>query len=526
MRKVLVFILALNAASVASAQTYTISPTPFQVALDNSGKIINNACVWTYTAGTTTVATTYSDNAGTPNTNPIRSDSAGRFTAFLSPGNSYKYVYESACVPPAHGTTLRTADNISAMPPSGVNVDITGTAGETINAGSAAYLSDGSGSTVAGQWYNADADFAYASTSPEIGFATTAVTSGNSASFRIQGRLTGLTSLSVGGTYYVSATAGAITSTVPASLPRFVGVADSTTSLIVTPNPPKVLATLPGALIAEGRLTASTGTPVTTADVSAATSIFYTPYTGNRIALYDSTASLWNTRTFTELTISLSGCTASKPYDVFLYDNAGTVASETLVWTNTTTRATALAQQDGAYVKSGTPSRRYVGSFFCNATGGQTDSTFVKQYIWNMYNRRARAMRRLEASSTWTYNSATWRQANAAAANQLEVMVGLAEDAMPVTVTAMVQTNTANDYAAVAVGVDSTSAIGTGTLWVSTRMPSGAADVPVMADLTTYPALGYHFLVWLESRPGGTGTLTFTGTASNGQSGISARWSD
>jgi len=101
----------------------------------------------------------------------------------------------------------------------------------------------------------------------------------------------------------------------------------------------------PSWLGAEGRLTISTGTPVPIADVSASANIYYTPYTGTRIALYDGTAT-WNVRTFAELTISLSGCTISKPYDVFLYDNAGVVTAETLVWTNTTTRATALVRQD------------------------------------------------------------------------------------------------------------------------------------------------------------------------------------
>src|SRR2546425_11778069 len=79
--RLIVLLLALFGlpASVL-AQSYTISPPPYLLAQNNSGAIINNACVWTYNAGTTTAATTYSDNAGTANANPIRSDSAGRFT--------------------------------------------------------------------------------------------------------------------------------------------------------------------------------------------------------------------------------------------------------------------------------------------------------------------------------------------------------------------------------------------------------------------------------------------------------------
>lgn len=237
MRNVLLFLALLGLPITVSAQTYTTSPPPYLIAQNNSGVIINGACIWTYTAGTTNVAATYSDATGTLNSNPIRSDSAGRFTAFLQPGNSYKFVYESACTPPAHGTTLKTADNISAMPPSGVNVDITGTAGETINAGSVAYLSDGSGSKTAGQWFNASSANNYSSsTALAIGVAVSTVTSGNSGSFRVSGRVTGLTSLVVGTKYYASTT-GALTATQPGNT-RFVGSADSTTSLVVAPNPP------------------------------------------------------------------------------------------------------------------------------------------------------------------------------------------------------------------------------------------------------------------------------------------------
>lgn len=37
--------------------------------------------------------------------------------------------------------------------------------------------------------------------------------------------------------------------------------------------------------ICQGRLTLTSGTPVTTSDVTAATTIYFTPYKGNRIAL-------------------------------------------------------------------------------------------------------------------------------------------------------------------------------------------------------------------------------------------------
>jgi hypothetical protein len=43
----------------------------------------------------------------------------------------------------------------------------------------------------------------------------------------------------------------------------------------------------------------------------------------------------------------LSGYTTGKPFDIFGYDNSGSLAIESLVWTNDTVRATALTLQDG-----------------------------------------------------------------------------------------------------------------------------------------------------------------------------------
>jgi hypothetical protein len=115
-RPALVALALLLRAAPLAAQLYTLAPPPYQTVLNNAGAPVSNACVWTYSAGTTTPAATFSDSAGTANTNPIRTDPAGRFTAYLTPSLGYKFVYELPCTPPAHGVTLRTADNIAGVP--------------------------------------------------------------------------------------------------------------------------------------------------------------------------------------------------------------------------------------------------------------------------------------------------------------------------------------------------------------------------------------------------------------------------
>jgi hypothetical protein len=62
---------------------------------DNNGNILSGGKLWTYTAGTTTPQATYTDSSGgTPNTNPIILNAAGRTTQaiWLTEGVSYKFV--------------------------------------------------------------------------------------------------------------------------------------------------------------------------------------------------------------------------------------------------------------------------------------------------------------------------------------------------------------------------------------------------------------------------------------------------
>ena len=260
--------------------------------------------------------------------------------------------------------------------------------------------------------------------------------------------------------------------------------------------------------VAEGRLTATSNTPVTTADVSGATSIYYTPYVGDKIALYD--GSSWNIRTFTQITISLSGFTAIKPYDVFAYDNSGTVTIETLIWTNNTTRATALAYQNGVLSKSGATTRRYLGTVYINASGGQTEDTMVKRYLWNYYNRVRRPLQRLETTDSWTYTTATYRQANASPSNQVDTCVGWPEALLNLNVLGLAANTIGDNNCTVQVGIDEggTSA-NDATAYSAPEIATYNAK-QVEANLTKYPSVGFQYWVWTEKSTA-TGTTTWYG---------------
>lgn len=178
--------------------------------------------------------------------------------------------------------------------------------------------------------------------------------------------------------------------------------------------------------IANVRLTLTSGTPVTTGDVTAATTIYATPYgKGSSIEVYN--GYFWLESPFAELSLSLSGWTASRPSDIFMYDNAGTIALERTEWTNDTTRATALTYLNGSYVKSGATTRLYIGTIRTTTTTGQCEDSATKRYVWNYFNRIKRHFNRYVTGGA-SYTTASWRQWNADANAQIDFVIGVVED--------------------------------------------------------------------------------------------------
>ena len=211
----------------------------------------------------------------------------------------------------------------------------------------------------------------------------------------------------------------------------------------------------------EGRLTLETGVPISTTSQLAKETLYFTPYRGNTIGLYDGTN--WVRRTFSEISIDIPDVTGV--HDVFAYDNGGTVTLEVLVWTNDTTRATALTTQNGVLVKSGATTRRYLGTFYSTTAGnGQVEDSVSNRYLWNYYNRVPRLMYALDGTDTWAYTTATLRQANNSALNQLNFVIGWSEDLVTANAHGICSNNNATSVSVAAgIGLDSTSANATST---------------------------------------------------------------
>ena len=93
--------------------SYYLSPIGNSQFVDTNGAPLSGGFLWSYAAGTTTPITTYADDAGTPQTNPIVLNSAGRPTlgpVWLDGGQAVKFVLQNAQAVP-----LYTWDDVTGV---------------------------------------------------------------------------------------------------------------------------------------------------------------------------------------------------------------------------------------------------------------------------------------------------------------------------------------------------------------------------------------------------------------------------
>jgi len=242
----------------------------------------------------------------------------------------------------------------------------------------------------------------------------------------------------------------------------------------------------------QGRLTLTSGTPVLTSDVTAATAVYYTPYTGNICPIYDGVQ--FNPRTFTELTLTLnSSYILNSHYDLFVINDSGngmtlvsgpawstitagsgargtgagtTEISRTISGTNsgilTNANAMATARNGSSTYAVAANQGTYVGSIYIDGTAGQvTCHTSYGQSrkwgVWNQYNRRPIIMRAGDATSSWTYGSATVRQTNAAAGNTIAIFTGASQASFLAKFNQRTTAMATNGSLRVGIGVNSTT---------------------------------------------------------------------
>lgn len=253
-----------------------------------------------------------------------------------------------------------------------------------------------------------------------------------------------------------------------------------------------------------GRLSLASGDPLPATDQTAKTTVYYTPYVHNFISLYADGAWTWNL-IGSEKSVSVPA-TTNTPFDVFGYLDAGDLAIETLSWTNDTTRATALARQDGFLVKSGDSTRLYLGTCRTTASSGQCEDSENKRFVWNAFNRVDRRLFKNISGSGYTYSTNTYRQANADSANQVAFVVGLSGTTyVRLQYNTLLSSTVASAVANVGIGKNVTNA--TSAFQLVTCLVTTAQFV--VCNYQDLQPIGYTFLAAIE-KGAGTGTQTWT----------------
>jgi hypothetical protein len=266
-----------------------------------------------------------------------------------------------------------------------------------------------------------------------------------------------------------------------------------------------------------GRLTLTSGTPVMASDVTNATSVYYTPYQGAVVTLYDGSA--WYDYTFAELTNTLSDNTknpaaaaADNNYDLFVWNDSGTLRlGRGPAWSSSTSRGTGagtteLERVEGVWVNkvaitNGPTAQRgtYVGTVRTDSSGGQIDWSPASRMVWNAYNRVLLVGSVINVASH-TYTTAAWRAWNAdAAGSQIQFVLGFAEDVWG----GYRFNNQGSGAVSASVGINTTGGpSGTKGEQMNNFEDASSSDKFLGGD-------GYNYLVAVEYGGGGTGSSTY-----------------
>jgi len=289
---------------------------------------------------------------------------------------------------------------------------------------------------------------------------------------------------------------------------------------------------------------------VITGDSIGATSLYYTPYTGNSCPLFNGT--VFVPTVFSQQTLALSASqSASAIYDVYGFLDgttfrvgfgpswaAGTGGAVTApcargtgvggaaiqrqsgIWLNTA----AMTMTNGALTYSVAALRgTVIATVFIDATQGQvtchrTYGQSRKWGVWNFYNRLPIYLKEGDPNGNWTYESGTVRPSDNTTANSLTVLCGLAEEIISVKFSQQTSVSASKDIA-VGIGWNSTTGF---TGFTGAHSGGSSSVIRQTAEYISPPSLGINVATALESSSASSSAV-FYGTETNML--LTAMWS-
>lgn len=282
----------------------------------------------------------------------------------------------------------------------------------------------------------------------------------------------------------------------------------------------------------QGRLTLSSGVPVMASDVTAATVVYYAPYCGSMVPIYDGSTMV--PTVFTQLsnttTASSTGkagpaaVTTNSNYDLFVWNDSGTIRlTRGGAWNSDSARS-ATTENDLEMVSgiltnknaitNGPAANRgtYVGTVRSDGSsqlgwsrgGLAAGGSWAWLGVWNAYNRVVVSGLVADSTNSWTYQATTIRAANNSATMRVSFVQGLTEDYFEAGYRALYIDGTSIGYAGI--GYNATNAFSGRTAY----FPNASASLMAEASHAVQQ-LGWGYMSACEAGNNGGGTGTWFG---------------
>ena len=282
-----------------------------------------------------------------------------------------------------------------------------------------------------------------------------------------------------------------------------------------------------GGVTPQGRLTLTTSVSVTTTDVTGATTLYYTPHIGRIVPIYDG-ANFYNrdiggelSQTTTDATKSPAAVANNSVYDIFVWNDAGTIrATRGPAWSSDTDRGTGagtsqVQQIQGIWVNSvaitngpGALVGTLVGSVRSNGSAQLTDSILFR-WVSNAYNDVPRSLSYQDTGANHNYTTATIRQWNGTTSAQIDMLFTLSGGLLTAT-SAANSTNTGTGaFSIISIGIDSTS-VNSAQMTLGPSLAVANLAFNNAAFYTGYPGMGRHFAA-MQEYSAASGTTTWVG---------------
>lgn len=276
-----------------------------------------------------------------------------------------------------------------------------------------------------------------------------------------------------------------------------------------------LFASIVAALPPQGRLTLATGVPVMTSAQLSKTVVFYTPYSGYRVLIYNGTSFV--STVFTELSNDTTATTVGKAgpaavannsnYDLFVWNDSGTVRlTRGPLWTSDTVRGTgagttelqrvngiltnkvAITNGPGAGLGTYVGTVRSDGSAQLNWQTG-ANGTPALLNVWNAFNRKRVTGMIGDTVNSWAYTTATVRAAGGVNTVRASFVHGFQEDFFEAEYVSSCSSAAGGANANVGIGFDVTNAF---TGRIGAIITSTVALE--MSGSHRSQALGFHFM--------------------------------